>query len=671
MNPSDSQTAERSGRNMNETAQDFPSLELAGLVTTLAGALESASPDEFYRRLMEQIIQTTRASGAAVWIRKSRGSFERMADRNWEEVEFDPSPERSADHDRLLEEAAGRARASWVEIGKNSTLGRALLLAPVRTENETAGMLELLIQGDITPQRRRNLLRLSMEFAEIMAGYLMRNLRSPSPEPGVSSRAMEGFVAQIHRSLDPREIAYLVANDGKRMMGCDQVMVAFRLGSWQVGAVSGALHADARSPLVEAGRNLCEQVGQWGECLEYQGNKDESLPPAVQEALDRYLKKSNSIRLVALPLRDDREPGGNRVFGVVLAESFNDNLPSLLKERLGSLEPHLTPALANAILHANLPLGWLTGPLAHFRKNLVRRGWTGNLLPIVGAVLMAVGLILVRLPLRSEAVGQLVPQERRVVYANLNGKIVQLAVGPGDRVEKGQELLFIEDLETQLKVDQLTVKIGSLGQRIASLDEQLAQNSSTRERGEHLTERIKAQFEMEKTKIERDLILAETRNPRKSPLTAPVAGQVLTFDAQEKLLGKTVKVGDPLLRVAAVTEAWEVELFIPEREVGRVREALRTSPDHVVDVDLLLASDPHRVYRGKLSAEGLAGETTVRDTKVVLPARVSINDPGLVSILDRMPVGVEVHARVACGRAPAGYVWFSELWNFIYERLLF
>jgi hypothetical protein len=39
--------------------------------------------------------------------------------------------------------------------------------------------------------------------------------------------------------------------------------------------------------------------------------------------------------------------------------------------------------------------------------------------------------------------------------------------------------------------------------------------------------------------------------------------------------------------------------------------------------------------------------------------------------LERMPVGVEVHARIHCGYASAGYVWFNEIWTFLYEKFIF
>jgi hypothetical protein len=114
-----------------------------------------------------------------------------------------------------------------------------------------------------------------------------------------------------------------------------------------------------------------------------------------------------------------------------------------------------------------------------------------------------------------------------------------------------------------------------------------------------------------------------------------------------------------------------VELRIPERVVGQVRDALSRAGAAGLDVDLLLSSDPTRVYSGKLVPGALGGETTARNDQIFLPARVTITDPRLPPQLETMPVGVEVRARIHCGQAPAGHVWFNEIWNFLYEKFVF
>jgi biotin carboxyl carrier protein len=248
---------------------------------------------------------------------------------------------------------------------------------------------------------------------------------------------------------------------------------------------------------------------------------------------------------------------------------------------------------------------------------------------------------------------------------------VEMKARPGEQVGKGQELLLMEDLELQLQIEQLGIKVSAAEQRIAILSQQLGKATSSEERNALTRERINQEYEMRKAGAERDILLQGSRNPRKTPVPSPLAGKVVTFDAQEQLVGKTVKPGDPLLRVARVQGAWEIELHIPEGNVGAIREGLEQAPHGSLEVHLLLASQPHRTFRGRLTREGLGGETTVKNNTVVLPARIQITDRDLLTQLEGMPVGVEVRAKVHCGRRPAGYVWFFELWEFFYEHLLF
>ena len=112
-------------------------------------------------------------------------------------------------------------------------------------------------------------------------------------------------------------------------------------------------------------------------------------------------------------------------------------------------------------------------------------------------------------------------------------------------------------------------------------------------------------------------------------------------------------------------------MFLPEGRVGAVRQGFDRAVDGALDVQLLLTSHPHRTYHGRLTRAGLGGETTVKDGAVVLPARVSLTDRDLLTQLEGMPVGVEVRAKVNCGARAAGYVWFSDLWEFLYEHLFF
>src|SRR5208283_194754 len=101
-----------------------------------------------------------------------------------------------------------------------------------------------------------------------------------------------------------------------------------------------------------------------------------------------------------------------------------------------------------------------------------------------------------------------------------------------------------------------------------------------------------------------------------------------------------------------------------ERNVGPIREGLFASGTDFVEVDLLLASQPHRTYKARLYKDGLGGETKVLDSAVVLPARVRIVDEDLIQQIENLPVGLEVRSKVHCGTRSVGAVWFHELWEF-------
>ena len=647
------------------------------ILKELTGLLETASATaEFLPAFLKVVAQATGAAGAAVWGRDQRGQFRLLHQDNFDALGADNNP---AWHTVLLEETAARGRALWLPPRQNAAQSAgnlkanhsrfAVVLAPILVDKKVAGILEIFRGDEADRQVKRSIVRWTMDLAGFAAAWFHKQEWRHLQDQQQTSQGLDQFAVQLHQSLDPREVATFVANDGRHLLSCEQLAVGLRAGgSFQVAAVSGAVGVEARSPLVRAMAELMRCVAGWGETLIYQGKLDDDWPESVRGALNPYLAQSNSRWLIAQPLAQESEAP----LAVLVAETFQPaGTPDLALERLEALRPHVTAALGNAWHVDRLPLRWLVRPLARLRDSFGGPGsWRWALFATVCAAL-ACFLTFVQLPVRPEATGQLVPTERRIVYAPLNGKILDLLVNQGDVVEQGQELLFLEDPETQLKADQLSVRIQSFNQKLGLVEDQFTRNLSAKEQADLLAERLKVQFELRKAMVERDILLKDIRTPRKAPIVAPLGGQVLTFDAREKLVGKTVKLGEPLLRIGVVRGGWEVELFIPQREVGLVRAALARAPEGELDVDMLLTSDPHRSYRGKVRAESLGGETVIRDNRVVLPMRIAVTDPSLLGQMDQMPVGVEVRARIHCGAASAGTVWFGELWDFVYERFVF
>src|SRR5204863_284586 len=82
---------------------------------------------------------------------------------------------------------------------------------------------------------------------------------------------------------------------------------------------------------------------------------------------------------------------------------------------------HVAPAFGTALALQRLPLQWLARPLAQFQGGLQSRTRLGVFVGVM--VLFALLLVLVPLPQRPEVNGRLVPQERRILYATVSGKV--------------------------------------------------------------------------------------------------------------------------------------------------------------------------------------------------------------------------------------------------------
>lgn len=669
----------------NGAAPEAATERRARLLEEIAGLLQSPlEPAEFYAEFLQRVVGALGGLAGAVRARTPQGEFRLEYQVNLDEVGLDEIPEARAGHAEILKRVARGDRPLWVPPHSSAAAeGRTAavnltahgaLLAPILVDEQVAGVLEVWLEPHREAGVRRGGARLLAELAGFAAAFMHKTQWRQLQEQQQLWGRCEAFARQIHGSLDPREVACLVANQGRPLLDCDQLSVALREGgSVRVEAVSGAAAVEKRSPLVAALADLCDRVLAWGEQLVYAGRRDDSLPPAVLAALDAYLRESNSRVLIVVPLRDERDKGPDEPCRAALAaESFTPSASAeTLEGKLDVVVRHAAPALHNALEYRRAAAGWLTRSRERLRR------WTRGkrsrqaafCLGLLGLLVGA--LVLIPAPLRLDARGQLLPKDRQIVYAELNGKVVELKAQHGDEVRKGQELLFVRDLETQLKIEQLGIKVAFAEQRLAVLGDQVAKAVTAEERNGLLKERINQEYELRKAAVERDILLQGSANPRKAPVTSPLDGKVVTFDAREQLVGKAVKPGDPLLRVARVQGPWEIELLIPEGHVAAVREGLQRSADGKLEVHLLLASQPLKTYKGVLRRDGLGGETAVKDNAVVLPARVEIVDRDLLAQLANMPVGLDVRARIHCGSRSLGYVWFSDLIEFLYEHLLF
>ena len=170
------------------------------------------------------------------------------------------------------------------------------------------------------------------------------------------------------------------------------------------------------------------------------------------------------------------------------------------------------------------------------------------------------------------AEAELVPRERRLVTAPVDGYVEEVTVSAGERVVPGQVLARLDRRELELELTRRDSEIAS-----AEAEFRAAMASHDRQ----ATAVARAVLERE-----RALRLLAERRLERSELRAPIAGLVISGDPGGAT-GTPVARGETLFEIAPA-EGYEVHLLVDEKDVHDVHEGqrgtlgLRTRPDEAL-----------------------------------------------------------------------------------------
>ena len=408
------------------------------------------NPPDFFAEFLQRLLTALAAPAGAIWGRTPQGNLQLWYQINYKEVGLHEIENGQASHDELLRQAAQDPKPRFVPphsgVGTNgdgpsaANLTRfVVLLVPILVEKQVAGFVEVWQDPDRSPQAQRGFLQFMVDLAEYASAFLRNTQLRQMVGRETLWTQLEAFSRQIHGSLNPREVAYMVVNEARRLIQCDRVSVATRLGSaTKVEAISGADVIEKRSSLVQTMRALFDQVLIWGERLTYTGTKDDTLPPKVIEALDLYLAESNSKLLIIMPMKDEREADSKRPCrSAMMVECFEPTATlESLSGRMDVVVKHAAPALYNSLEYKRLPFRWALTPIANVKDSL--RGKPGAIAAAIsaGVLVLIFALIVIPYPLRMAAKGQLMPKERRIVYPMVTGQDLE---GQGDDPAAGAE----------------------------------------------------------------------------------------------------------------------------------------------------------------------------------------------------------------------------------------
>ncbi len=640
----------------------------------------NVSLEEFYEGFLTRVISALAGVGGAIWLVDAERRLRLQHQVNLARTGLAESEEGQLRHSLLLDKIVASGQPTLVPPHSGGETDEAsnptpqlLVIGMVRPEQDVEAVVEIFQRPGGGPTTHRGYLRFLVQMCDLAADYLKRRRLRHLHDRQALWEQLEQFTRAAHASLDPRETALVVANEGRRLIGCDRVSVAFLRGRrCVIEAVSGLDSIDRRASEVRALGKLATAAVAANEPLYYTGD-DSHLAPQLERALHDYIDRAHAKSLAVIPLTPDlgdtreettrrRRP---RPLGALVVEQFHQRtFEEPTQQRINTVVQHSALALAKAHEHSRLFLLPLWKALGRVKWVLEARTLPKTL--FVAALLAGAVAALVLTPkdFSLAARGALQPVERRHVFAHVDGVVTATLVEHGQQVEAGQELVRLRNTDLEVEIASLIGQRTTTQEQILSIQRTLLDNPrlSPDER-ERLSGRL---LELQETIAGLDRQLALLRQKEEQLIVrSPLAGQIVTWRVRDKLMHRPIERGQTLVTVVDPSGPWELELRMPERRVGHLLRA-----QHALGKDLpvsfYLATHPGQEFHGRVTEVHQTADVRGDEGNTVL-VRVAVDRDALP---DLRP-GATVNARVLCGQRPLGYVWFHEVIETIQSKIVF
>ncbi|MBQ17928.1 MAG: hypothetical protein CMJ65_12465 [Planctomycetaceae bacterium] len=648
--------------------------------------------EEFFGQFLQRVVGAVGARAGAVWVRNGSSQLRLIADHQLDSTGFHDNPRASQQNQRLLQDVLANGQACTHSPDDDNDVELPtqdlIILGALQRDQECVGVVEIFQRLDTPSQARPGFL----QFVEQMCGHACRHLERQDETDQVPverskfSETFEQFSLQLHRSLDPTEVASICANDARLLLGCDRLSVAVQVGPrTDIKAISGQTAVNQRANLVRAMRKLTGRVVAMREPLTYAGKLDE-LPPQIEEPLAEYIQESGSRMVQVVPLyepeplvdlgegahgpREVEQP--RRVVGALVIEQVAESrVKGGLAERIEVVKDHAESALANAMRHERLFGMKLWRFLGHtFAWLQGRNRWKAGL---VVAALVVVGLVMALVPwdYRVEATGQLMPVVQQDLFAPGNGKVVDVRVVGGQEIKTGDVLVVLQNLELDAQVEIVLGELQNNRELITTLQAQYdrAVEAGDDENVIELSGRIREARIQLKSLSKRRRILQDQQD--ELTIKAARDGVIATFQIRQKLINRPVNRGEKLLELMDVGQEWRLELQVEEHRMGHILRHQQERQDRGIEdprglrVEFVLATATEQNYQGRLTKISTRADADASGVSVV---ELHVRPDSNAGPLPTQRIGAEVSARVHCGQRSIFYVLFGDVVEFIRKR---
>jgi hypothetical protein len=658
---------------------------------------------DFFRGLLDRVLEAMGAVAGLVWLVGDQGRVEPICHTGMQATGLTDAADSQEAHGRLVQSLMGSPAGLLVppraaltgadgrQLADNPT-DLLVVAAPLDRAGTRAGLVEVFHQPN-QPDVERGYLTFLDQVAAVAGAYLERRQLKTLDSQQTTLAQVDRFSRAVHETLDPIATAFVLANEARRIIGCDRVSVLVKRGRrLRLEAVSGQESIERRATAVQAIESLVRVVARAGDPLWHPDPASE-LPPQIEEELEIYIDESHATSLAIIPLEKPRptpvvKPGGVDAVAVAKAEAAPKRAPEPIgalvaewfssssfdggrRARVELVAEHGKVAIANALAHTSLPLYGLLNLLGKSRALTTARNLPRTVLAALATLAGILALVFVPADLRLEGKGTLEPVHRRDVFAEIEGVVAKLEPGleHGAEVKQDQLLAVLRNTDLEVALTDVLGRKASSEEQLSSTRRALLEDSkiSADERTRMAGRAAQLQREIESLEAQRKLY--ETKK-RDLEVRSPIDGVIVTWQVRDRLVLRPVEKGQVLMSVADKTGPWELEIHMPDDRLGHVNraaaEAKRSGRE--LEVDYIVATDPGTRHRGTVKEIHEQAEVRGEQGNTVL-VRVTI-DPQRHE-KEELGAGASVTARINCGKRPLGYVWFHDVLSFIQSQILF
>ncbi len=630
--------------------------QLLNDLSELAHAESSAHG--FYAAALERVVDALGFAAGAVWHVPATGTPVPLHEIRFERVRSDDAAQ-ARDHQLLLRSICQQTAGQlfWPRAqDPRSPFDLPVLIKPICHRRETRKVIELVLTAPPGDDECRRQLRVLDAVGELCLDF-ERNNRLRELEAGEEERQrFAQLVARLHGTLNLREAAARIANDGRHFVGCDRVTVATCRGSRvRIQAISNQESFDTRSPTVRLLTLLANRALAVGEPV-WSDQLPPDAAPQISEPLEAYQDESHVRTIGIVPLLTPRDEPGNAPVGVLVFEQFNQPMDAQQHRQAHALAHQSGVALCNAMQHEAIPLLPAMRAIGKLKDLLGTSALPKTVVIGLAVTLAVLALVFVKVDFTIEARGAIQPLHVREIFAPSDGVVERVDVTHGQKVRAETPLLQLRDPQLSFDLQRVLGEMQTVEQRLAAVETQRIGSSTTGLSRSQLN-RMTAEKEELQQMLESLQLQHEILRQRRSELNvlSPIAGEIVTWDARTRLEARPVKRGQVLMSVADTSGPWTLELEVAEEEVLHLRKVHATG--EVVQIDYVLATDPSAAFRGQLSEIAPAAQVQENGKRTVsLRANVQIDT-------SKATPSATAIAKIHCGRRALGYVWLRDLFE--------